>query len=150
MSGIRKFRKKVKYQLLYWLVKFLIFSSNLPPRRMWLSFCGGLGVIAYTFSGKTKRLMKRHLSVAFPEKSAKEIQHLTKSTFRMLGKNAGEILRASRISSLDQLNKVLVTHGYENFETANRKGRGVIFLTCHMGAFDLQVTNMALRGLNPN
>ena len=150
MSGIRKFRKKVKYQLLYWLVKFLIFSSNLPPRRMWLSFCGGLGVIAYTFSGKTKRLMKRHLSVAFPEKSAKEIQHLTKSTFRMLGKNAGEILRASRISSLDQLNKVLVTHGYENFETANRKGKGVIFLTCHMGAFDLQVTNMALRGLNPN
>lgn len=150
MSGLRKFRKKIKYQLLYWLVKFLIFSSNLPPRRMWLTFCGGLGILAHTFSGRTKRLMIEHLSVAFPEKSASEIRRLTRNTFRMLGKNAGEILRASKISSLDQLNRILITHGYENFEAANRKGKGVIFLTCHLGAFDLQVTNMALRGLNPN
>lgn len=150
MSGLRKFRKKIKYQLLYWLVKFLIFSSNLPPRRMWLTFCGGLGILAHTFSGRTKRLMIEHLSVAFPEKSASEIRRLTRNTFRLLGKNAGEILRASKISSLDQLNRILITHGYENFEAANRKGKGVIFLTCHLGAFDLQVTNMALRGLNPN
>lgn len=150
MSGLRKFRKKIKYQLLYWLVKFLIFSSNLPPRRMWLTFCGGLGILAHTFSGRTKRLMIEHLSVAFPEKSTSEIRRLTRNAFRMLGKNAGEILRASKISSLDQLNRILITHGYENFEAANRKGKGVIFLTCHLGAFDLQVTNMALRGLNPN
>ncbi len=150
MSVLRKFRKKVKYQLLYWLVKFLIFCSNLPPRRVWLSFCGMLGVIAHTFSGKTKRRMKANLSTAFPEKSPGEIKQLTRRTFYMLGKNAGEIFRASSISTLDQLNRILVTHGYENFEAANRKGKGVIFLTCHLGAFDLQVTNMALRGLNPN
>jgi Kdo2-lipid IVA lauroyltransferase/acyltransferase len=68
----------------------------------------------------------------------------------MLGKNAGDILRASKIETLDELDKILVTHGYENFELAHKEGKGVIFLTCHMGAFDLQVTNMALRGLNPN
>ena len=33
---------------------------------------------------------------------------------------------------------------------AIQKGKGVIFLTCHMGAFDLQIGNMALRGLQPN
>src|SRR5690606_4180508 len=44
----------------------------------------------------------------------------------------------------------LVTHGLENYEQAIAKGKGVIFLTCHLGAFDLQVSNMALRGLNPN
>jgi KDO2-lipid IV(A) lauroyltransferase len=38
----------------------------------------------------------------------------------------------------------------ENFEAANKKGKGVIFLTCHLGAFDLQVTTMAMHGLNPN
>ncbi|MEQ9592067.1 MAG: lysophospholipid acyltransferase family protein, partial [Cyclobacteriaceae bacterium] len=51
---------------------------------------------------------------------------------------------------LDDLNKFLVTHGIENFEKATAKGNGVIFLTCHLGAFDLQITNMALRGLKPN
>jgi Kdo2-lipid IVA lauroyltransferase/acyltransferase len=88
--------------------------------------------------------------MAFPDKSKSEIKKLTKSTFRMLGKNAGEIIRTSRVKTLRDLEKVLVTHGYENFVQANKKGKGVIFLTCHMGAFDLQVTNMAMRGLNPN
>lgn len=150
MSALRKVRKKVKYQLLYALVRALIFMSTLPPRRFWLSFCGGLGLLAHALSGKTRRLIRANLSVAFPEYSDQVIRSLTRGTFRMLGKNAGEILRASKISTLEQLNRILVTHGYENFETANRKGKGVIFLTCHLGAFDLQVTNMALRGLRPN
>jgi Kdo2-lipid IVA lauroyltransferase/acyltransferase len=38
----------------------------------------------------------------------------------------------------------------ENYHKAFARGKGVIFLTCHLGAFDLQVTNMALRGLKPN
>src|SRR5690606_31849501 len=97
-----------------------------------------------------KRLVRRHLSLAFPEHSDRTIRAMTRETFRMLGKNAGEVLRTSRISTLEQLNRILVTHDYENFEAANRKGKGVIFLTCHLGAFDLQVTNMALRGLSPN
>lgn len=150
MSTFRKFRKSIKYDLLYGLVRTLIFLSTLPPRRLWLSFCGGLGLLAHALSRKTRALVRKHLSIAFPERSDRAIRSLARETFRMLGKNGGEILRASRISTLEQLDRVLVTHDYENFEAANRKGTGVIFLTCHLGAFDLQVTNMALRGLRPN
>jgi Kdo2-lipid IVA lauroyltransferase/acyltransferase len=150
MSTRKENVRYIRYTLLYWFVLFLVNISNIMPRRMWLSFCGVLGRLAYTFAAETRKLTIKHLSLAFPEKRKQEIISLAKKTFRMLGKNAGEILRASRIKSLEQLNKFLVTHGYENFEVANKKGRGVIFLTCHVGAFDLQVTNMAMRGLNPN
>jgi len=68
----------------------------------------------------------------------------------MLGKNTGEMLRATRVKNLAELEEFLSTHGLENYEKAIVKGKGVIFLTCHLGAFDLQVSNMALRGLNPN
>src|SRR5690606_20986244 len=78
------------------------------------------------------------------------LRDLSRRNFSMLGKNAGEILRSARIRNLAQLEEFLVTHGLENFEEARAKGRGVIFLTCHLGAFDLQVTNMAMRGLDPN
>jgi len=92
-----------------------------------------------------------HLGLAFGrEKSMREILDLSKLTFKMLGKNAGDVLRARNVKSLDDLNKFLETHGVENFESATAKGKGVIFLTCHLGAFDLQITNMALRGLKPN
>jgi Kdo2-lipid IVA lauroyltransferase/acyltransferase len=124
--------------------------SNIIPRKVWLMFCGVLGKLAYYVAAETRNLTIRHLSMAFPEKTHSQVKALALQTFKMLGKNTGEILRASRINSLDQLNEFLVTTGYENFETANKKGKGVIFLTCHVGAFDLQVTNMAMRGLNPN
>jgi KDO2-lipid IV(A) lauroyltransferase len=68
----------------------------------------------------------------------------------MLGKNGGDIIRSLKVRTLDDLNKFLVTTGIEHYETAHAKGKGVMFLTSHLGAFDLQITNMALRGLNPN
>jgi len=150
MSRLTKTRRYLQYTFVYGLVRFLIFLSTITPRKLWLSICGALGSLTYYVTGETRTLTIQHLAMAFPEKSSGEIKALAKNTFKMLGKNAGEILRTSRIKSLEELNKVLVTHGYENFEAANKKGKGVIFLTLHLGAFDLQVTNMAMRGLNPN
>jgi KDO2-lipid IV(A) lauroyltransferase len=144
-------RREIRYSLVYWFVRWLIVTSRITPRPVWLSFCGFLGSIAYRFAAKTRQLSLQHLAIAYPEKSPGEIKKLAKGMFRMLGKNAGEILRASgTVKTLPDLQKILVTHGFENFEVANAKGKGVIFLTGHIGAFDLQVTNMALRGLNPN
>jgi Kdo2-lipid IVA lauroyltransferase/acyltransferase len=151
MGSVKKLRRKIRYAIVYRFVQFLIFISQIIPRVLWLRFCGFLGRIAYLFAGQTRELTQRHLTLAFgTEKNAAAIKKLSSKTFEMLGKNAGEILRASRIKSIDQLERFLVVDGMENFEAANRKGKGVIFLTCHLGAFDLQVTTMAMRGLNPN
>lgn len=85
------------------------------------------------------------------EQRAEEIRALSKRVFEYLGKNTGEMLRATvTVRNQDDLDKILEVHGYENFEKANAKGKGIIFLTSHLGAFDLQITVMALRGLNPN
>ena len=150
MSKRKKIRRKVTYGVVYRVVQFLIFISNRIPRVAWLKFCGFLGRIAYFFSAKTRRLVRKHLAYAFPGNSDLEIRSLSKKVFEFLGKNGGEMLRATSIKTLPDLQQFLVTHGLENYERAIAKGKGVIFLTCHLGAFDLQVSNMALRGLNPN
>jgi len=147
----RPLKKRIKYSSLYFFIRFLIFFSNLLPRKVWLAFCGWLGMIAYTVSPKPRERTIHHLGLAFGrEKSAQEIVALSKRVFIMLGKNAGDILRSLKVKTLDDLSKFLVTHGLENYEMAHAKGKGVMFLTSHLGAFDLQITNMALRGLNPN
>src|SRR5687768_13413292 len=150
MSTAKKIRRKLRYAIVYRLVQFLIFLSNLMPRVMWLKFCGFLGKVAYLVAGETRQLVTKHLAFAFEKKANHEIKTLARGVFEMLGKNAGEMLRATRVKTLPDLEKFLVTHGLENYEQAIKKGKGVIFLTCHLGAFDLQVSNMALRGLNPN
>jgi len=151
MSNSKKIRRKIRYSLVYRLVQFLIFLSNAMPRQTWLKFCGLLGRIAYAFAAKTRKLVTQHLTIAFGKEMNKtEIMKLSRRVFEMLGKNTGEMLRATRVKTLDDLEKFLVTEGLENYERATKNGKGVIFLTCHLGAFDLQVSNMALRGLNPN
>jgi Kdo2-lipid IVA lauroyltransferase/acyltransferase len=147
----RPLKKRVKYSAIYYFVRFLIFFSNLMPRTWWLAFCGFLGRLAYLFTRETRRLTILHLTLAYgKEKSEAEIIMLSKRMFFMLGKNAGEILRARAVKTWEDLDRFLVVHDFANFETAFAKGKGVIFLTCHLGAFDLQITVMSLKGLQPN
>lgn len=143
--------KKIRYYLLYQLVRFLIAISNNIPRITWLKFCGRLGRLGYLFAGQTRNLMYKNIGIAFGrEMNREQIRALAKKTFEMLGKNAGDILRATRVSSVEDVDKFLVTHNLDIYERALAKKKGIVFITGHLGAFDLQVTNMALRGLNPN
>jgi KDO2-lipid IV(A) lauroyltransferase len=150
MSKTKKIRRKVRYSAVYRFVQFLIFISNHVPRVTWLKFCGILGRVAYLFAGKTRKRIVRHLSLAFPEKKPADVRRLSRKVFEYLGKNAGDMLRATSVRTLEDLEKFLVIDGLQNYEEATKKGKGVIFLTCHLGAFDLQVSTMSLRGLNPN
>jgi KDO2-lipid IV(A) lauroyltransferase len=151
MSHSRPLGKRIKDHVVYAMVRVFIAVANLMPRVWWLRFCGALGSVAYHFATDTREKAQAHLGLAYAGRlSVREIIALNKKMFRYLGMNAGEMLRAIQVRSLSDLNRFLVTHGYENFEAAQRKGKGVIFLACHVGAFDLQVTNMALRGLKPN
>lgn len=147
----RPVSKRLKYFLLYWFVRFMLAFSNLLPRTWWLGFCGNLGRLAFAVMPSFRYLTIAHLSLAFgQEKSAKEIYTLAKQVYVMLGKNAGDIFRSMDVKTLPDLERFLTTTGLENFYQASAKNKGVIFLTCHLGAFDLQITNMALRGLKPN
>lgn len=150
MSRLKTFRRSIRYRIVYWALRAMIWISGVLPRKVWLDLCGGLGSTAWYFAGNTRKLTRTHLRMAYPEKTDAEIKRMGKRNFKMLGKNAGDILRSSRVKDLPQLETFLTTHGLENYEAAHAKGKGVIFLTCHLGAFDLQITNMAMRGLNPN
>jgi len=147
----RPLSKRIKYGIIYYFVLFLIFLSNVFPRKAWIGFCGFLGKVGYYVSPGSRRLVRKHLTLAFGrEKSKDEILTLSKRTFYMLGKNAGDVIRAQNVRSIEDLDQFLVAHGIENFKKASAKGKGVVFVACHLGAFDLEVTYMALHGYKPN
>lgn len=144
----RTLGKRIKYAILYYFVLFLIWFSNVLPRKSWLAFCGWLGGLAYTFSPRSRERTIYHLGLAYGrEKSTQEIVALSKQVFIMLGKNASDILRSVHVKTLADLEKFLITEGFENFEKAVAKGKGVIILTSHLGAFDLLGTYFSLRGV---
>ena len=146
MNG-KQLRKRIKYTSIYAGVRFMIFCSGLMPRTWWLVFFGWLGRLAYSFPSRYKNLVVHHLGLAFgKEKSVEEIRSLSKEVYVMLGKNAGDILRTWNVKKRAQLEKFLILEGLEIAEKAIARGKGVIYFTGHIGAFELMITTMGLYG----
>ncbi|MBX2970889.1 MAG: lysophospholipid acyltransferase family protein [Cyclobacteriaceae bacterium] len=146
----KKIRRKIRYPLILGLVRFMIFISRLFPRKTWLALCGFLGGMAFHVASRSRKLATKHLKMAYgKEKSEAEIKAIAKQVFVMMGKNAGDIIRAFKVHTLEDFNKIRVVHGVEIAERAFAKGKGVIFLTAHFGAFEFVATELAFRGYKP-
>ncbi|WP_281614080.1 lysophospholipid acyltransferase family protein [Flammeovirga sp. SubArs3] len=130
--------KKVKYELLYQLIKGLIKLANWAPRNMLMWSFGKLGGLVYYIMPKTRDLTLKHLKYAYEnELSDAEIQKIAKKVFSNLGKNFTDIVRYPSIRTREELTAVMEVEGEQHLIDAYNKGKGVILLTCHRGAFDM-------------
>jgi len=146
----KKFRRKIRYPVILALVRTMIFISRLFPRKAWLGLCGFLGGVSYWFARRSRKLAIRHLTMAYgKEKAEKEMKGLARQVFVKTGKNAGDSMRAFKIDSLTDFDKIRVVNRAEIAEQAFAKGKGVIFLTAHFGAFEFVATELAFRGYKP-
>ncbi len=142
-------RKRIKYKLLKNFVVVLLHTASWTPRKVWLALCGSLGQVAWALFGSQRALTEEHLTLAYgSEKSAGEIRKLARQVFRGLGRNAGWVLRNAR-SSRERFEKESIRHGEHYADEAFKSGRGVIFLTAHLGPFECLAHEFALRGYQP-
>ncbi|MDL5048827.1 lysophospholipid acyltransferase family protein [Oscillatoria amoena NRMC-F 0135] len=150
MKRWKKLRRKIRYTTLYVAVRFLIALSVVFPRKMWLSFFGFLGALSFYLATHSRKIAIANLTLAFGnEMNAEELRALARRVFVMIGKNAADVIRSFRITNQKTFEKLRVLHGIENAEAAFGKKRGVIFLTAHLGAFELCATEMAMHGYKP-
>jgi KDO2-lipid IV(A) lauroyltransferase len=141
----RPFLKRLKYTLLFWLVKGLIFITEKLPRSVVYFVYGSLGRIAYYFAGKSRDKAIENLTIVFgKEKTQDEIKGIAKKMFLNLGKNLATVMRVFPMENLDQLYKQVRIVGKENLDAAYAKGKGVVLLTAHIGAFEILGTFIGL------
>ncbi|MFZ2904925.1 MAG: lysophospholipid acyltransferase family protein [Cyclobacteriaceae bacterium] len=146
----KKFKRKIRYTFLYATIRCLMLLSYVIPRKPWLKFFGLLGRAGYYVATQSRALAQKHLALAYGnEKSPSEIKQLSKDVFRMLGMNAGDLIWAYRITDYDQFKKMVVLRGEEHLNKALEKGKGVIALVSHLGAFEFTATEFSFRGLKP-
>jgi KDO2-lipid IV(A) lauroyltransferase len=128
----------------------MMFISGLMSRSAWLKFCGTLGRLSSVFTANSRKRVVAHLTMVYgKEKTPEEIKALSKKVFKMLGMNAGDIIQSVNISSQQDFEKFRVINGVEHAEAAHKKGKGVIFLTAHIGPFEYIATELAFRGYKP-
>jgi Kdo2-lipid IVA lauroyltransferase/acyltransferase len=101
--------------------------------------------IAYRLRTPLRRAAIFNLGVAFPEATGPEREQILRGMIRQIGWMAGEFSQFPKYTAAN-IARVVTIDGAEYFDCAQRRGKGVLFLTGHMSAWELAPFAHALCG----
>ena len=125
-------RHRLEYAPVWVLVRIL----GMLPRS--LARAAGIA-LAHTVRLLHRRLSRvgmRNLELAFPEMAQAERRRIVRAVFTSLGRLLGEVCRFPRYTR-ENVSQAAVYDGLENFLEAERRGKGVLFLTAHLGGWEV-------------
>jgi KDO2-lipid IV(A) lauroyltransferase len=114
-------------------------------RRLLGAACAALAWLAWTLRVR-RRVVLDNLRRAFPALPERERVAIARATYRNLGRMAPEFLLAPRLPRAE-LERLFEYEGWERYEEARARGRGVIACTAHFGNFEMLAAVHTLRGI---
>ena len=135
----------MKDWLEYAAVWLLLKGLGLLPRPLARPLAAKVAGILYALSPKLRKTAETNLRIAFPEWTEAQLDVVIRSMVRNLGWMAAEFARLPKYSG-ENIEEIVVLDGNENFLAGRKKGRGVLVLTGHIGAWELSSFAHALYG----
>jgi KDO2-lipid IV(A) lauroyltransferase len=115
------------------------------PRRLARSLAAAVAWALYAMLPKLRRTAELNLRLAFPEWDHARRNAVIRGMVRNLGWMAAEFARFPRYTR-ENIAEALILEGHENFLNGQRRGKGVLYLTGHIGAWELSSFAHALYG----
>ncbi len=106
-----------------------------------------LGNIFSLTGGRRREIIEFNLRLVFPERSEAERRALEREVARHFGRAVLDAIRIQRLRPEELLETVTVS-GWDHVERATALGRGVFFLTAHIGSWEVAalVTGLRMEG----
>jgi KDO2-lipid IV(A) lauroyltransferase len=132
-----------------WLAYVVVWSemkfTGALPRPLARAMGAGIARMLFAMTPKLRRIAEFNLKLAFPEWTDAQREATLRGMVRSLGWMAAEFARMPRYTR-ENIEEIIVLDGNENFLEGQRRGKGVLFLTAHMGAWELSSYAHALYG----
>lgn len=139
---LKRFRRELRVRA---LLLFLPLLSKLP-HRLAVSIGGAVGWLSWWLLARERSLALAHLAIAFPSWEPVARARAGRASFVNLGRAALELMAADGIQP--RLGSVVRLDGAdaEALRSAYAEGRGVIFITCHIGNWELMARRVVHAG----
>lgn len=134
-------RERLEYAIVWLWVKTL----GLLPRAIARAVGIGFGLVVYVVHRRLRHVGIRNLQLAYPDMSGRERRRILRGEFISLGRQLAEFCLFPRYTP-ENISQVVIYDGFENFERAFARGKGVLFLTGHLGAWELSAFAHSLHG----
>ena len=129
--------RQIKNDIIYTLIRALIFLLENLPRNAALRFAGMMGEIAAMLDIKERKLAEENLRRIYGGKwSDTKIKLVARECFVKIALNAADVIQ-SRNWTPDDLEKLVDVEGMEHFDRAFERGKGVVAIAGHIGNFEL-------------
>ncbi len=139
--------KRIKRSLRSALIRVLIRILSLLPLRPALWLGAAAGAVAHRLARQTRTLALTHLALAFPEEEPAERERIARDMFVHLGRSTFEL---ASIRWYDRrLDTYVKLSPPDLLRNVMARGRGMVFVTGHMGSWELLARRIARAGV-PN
>jgi Kdo2-lipid IVA lauroyltransferase/acyltransferase len=115
------------------------------PRRIAYPTAKTLARLGFHLARRQRRAGLRNLQMAFPELSRNALEEILRGSFENLGRLLVEFTHMPELNK-GNICRFVVHDGLENYLEGLRRGRGVIFMTAHFGAWELSSFAHAVYG----
>jgi len=108
------------------------------PRPAAVATGRALGRLAYMIGGRLRRTGEINLQLAFPDMDARQRKQILRNCYESLGRSLGEFSQFPRATPASL--RELIDYdpvGLKHLREAEAAGRGVIFLTGHLGSWEV-------------
>ncbi|MFZ0743160.1 MAG: lysophospholipid acyltransferase family protein [Terracidiphilus sp.] len=130
----------------YWLVLAVARTLGWMPRGLARLIAGVLAWAVYRVMGRLRRVGERNLELALPDlNSIEERAELLRGVYRHLGWQLVEFCRMTRYTRQNTQDWIR-TEGLEHYLALQARGKGVLVLTGHLGAWELSSFYHSLMG----
>jgi KDO2-lipid IV(A) lauroyltransferase len=138
--------RRLKNALIYYFTAGLVTLVGFVPAIFVDPVGKWLGYTAHFFASRERRLARTHLGRALNlEGSQRRVRALARGVFVALGRSAVELCRL-RMSPHKTPRVVLSPASAQVLDTAFSKGKGVIFVSGHLGNWELMAYTLANLG----
>jgi KDO2-lipid IV(A) lauroyltransferase len=135
----------VKDWLQFAALWFIVKTLAILPRPLARWKASVTAQICFACLPKLRKTTDFNLRLAFPDWSKKQRREVTSKMVRNLGWMAAEFARLPKYTK-ENIEKFVVLDGHENFLAGKQRGKGVLYLTGHIGAWELSSFAHALYG----
>jgi Kdo2-lipid IVA lauroyltransferase/acyltransferase len=135
----------MRYWLEYLPVWLIAQTLRWLPRPVARGAAGGIAMLVYWLHPRLRRVGMRNLEMAFPEKSPAERKQIVKGVYRSLGRLLAEVAKFPDYT-LENVDHIAVYDGLENYLAARDRGKGVLFMTAHLGGWEIGSFVQSLHG----
>ena len=128
------------------VVWVFVHGVRLLPRGLARTAGVAISAVAFRALGRLRRVGLRNLELAFPRITAGERETILRSEYRNLGFLLAEFCKMPGYTAATA-SRFIRYEGLENYLRARERGKGVLVLTGHLGAWELSSFYHSLMGM---